>query len=670
MEEKSKKDNLKKTSLFITLTIIITVISGIVISNILLKGKESGSFFAGVADKIAIKYNYNLFDADRYSNKIITGYNQNLQILSLNGKMDVTGVALGKNLKIKVKKDEKYRIYVSYVGGSYETTDGTVPRFVFELQKDGVTNASRVWGTHYVDGALPTAKNKELEKIITITDDNVDTNNFYYWLWQKKSEGTTFNNYRIQVYITKVDERKVKKDGSYGKMPTPKKNGYEFLGWYDSLSGNNKIESTTSISKKYTHTLYAHWKKEPNAYAIKYEGNGSTSGTMSNQTVAKNTKATIVANAYKKDGYVFAGWNTAADGSGTKYESGDIIKKLTSDITLYAQWNAVDNNVVRVGTFNMGYFSCGSKKNKPAGWCSYRKNVVYESQIPKYIAENLFDPANLDIIGVQEARNGTSTDYIQTISNKSNSLNNSYIVKPLNANAILTKMTIKSKQDFGLNIYDDRDGDNVKRSSFKIDSDYTDAKYSQRKIVLETKDYYADIAKTDDEKNQIKYREVNINGKTYYEYNTVCDWSEPRSIQKVVVNINGVDISFYNTHLTTSVKNHKYCKPFMSKKTQEIFKNDPNPIILTGDMNYTNNTYYNDFLKEIGFEIAAYDNSSNNLWGKAAYCDMIYIRPYGVKNGVLDTTRKIDVLSSPEVNDVYGTYSDHNMVITNLSIHQ
>lgn len=42
-----------------------------------------------------------------------------------------------------------------------------------------------------------------------------------------------------------------------------------------------------------------------------------------------------------KTGYTFAGWNTAADGSGTSYSSGQAFTMGNANVTLYARWTAV-----------------------------------------------------------------------------------------------------------------------------------------------------------------------------------------------------------------------------------------------------------------------------------------------------------------------------------------
>ncbi|MBQ6781650.1 MAG: InlB B-repeat-containing protein [Treponema sp.] len=75
-------------------------------------------------------------------------------------------------------------------------------------------------------------------------------------------------------------------------------------------------------------------------YTITYEANAggdSVTGTMATQT-AKAAEYVIVAqNAFVRDSYYFVGWNTAADGSGTKRAAGEVIE-LSANITLYAQW--------------------------------------------------------------------------------------------------------------------------------------------------------------------------------------------------------------------------------------------------------------------------------------------------------------------------------------------
>ncbi|MCR4827178.1 MAG: InlB B-repeat-containing protein [Bacteroidales bacterium] len=65
--------------------------------------------------------------------------------------------------------------------------------------------------------------------------------------------------------------------------------------------------------------------------------------TMATQEVPYNTATALAANTFTYLGYEYAGWNTAANGSGTSYTDGQSVE-LSSDLTLYAQWKGVLTN--------------------------------------------------------------------------------------------------------------------------------------------------------------------------------------------------------------------------------------------------------------------------------------------------------------------------------------
>ncbi|MCS1384118.1 InlB B-repeat-containing protein [Lysinibacillus sphaericus] len=74
-------------------------------------------------------------------------------------------------------------------------------------------------------------------------------------------------------------------------------------------------------------------------FTITYDGNGHTSGSVAADYIDKTTQSFTVKKqeSLKKDGYVFTGWNTERDGSGTDYHV-DEVKTMTGDLTLYAIW--------------------------------------------------------------------------------------------------------------------------------------------------------------------------------------------------------------------------------------------------------------------------------------------------------------------------------------------
>ena len=154
----------------------------------------------------------------------------------------------------------------------------------------------------------------------------------------------------------------VKFDAAYGDLPTPTRTGYTFAGWYTAASGGNAVTTSTTMTTE-GDTIYAHWTA--NTYDVIFNGNGSTSGSMSNQTFtydaakklsafsgfqrvytvtyASNggtTETTTAANTTST--YTFDHWNTKADNSGDNYDDEASVKNLASsgEFNLYAQWNS------------------------------------------------------------------------------------------------------------------------------------------------------------------------------------------------------------------------------------------------------------------------------------------------------------------------------------------
>ena len=76
-------------------------------------------------------------------------------------------------------------------------------------------------------------------------------------------------------------------------------------------------------------------------HTIHFEKNGGA-GSMNNQTVNEFEPTALQANAFTREGYVFEGWSTTADGSGDYYADGATVT-LLDDLTLYAQWDQLFN---------------------------------------------------------------------------------------------------------------------------------------------------------------------------------------------------------------------------------------------------------------------------------------------------------------------------------------
>ena len=67
---------------------------------------------------------------------------------------------------------------------------------------------------------------------------------------------------------------------------------------------------------------------------------GTSTPAVITRNMVKDTATTLPVNVFEREGYVFKGWNTAADGTGTSYSDGASVT-LTESQTLYAQWMKV-----------------------------------------------------------------------------------------------------------------------------------------------------------------------------------------------------------------------------------------------------------------------------------------------------------------------------------------
>ena len=113
------------------------------------------------------------------------------------------------------------------------------------------------------------------------------------------------------------------------------RSGYIFSGWTANADGTGTSYADSSyITTSADITLYAKWITGVNKI-VTFNGNSSTSGSMSTQSAG--TATALTTNSYVRTNYTFTGWNTAANGTGYAYAE-NAIYAFTTDTTLYAQW--------------------------------------------------------------------------------------------------------------------------------------------------------------------------------------------------------------------------------------------------------------------------------------------------------------------------------------------
>ena len=246
-----------------------------------------------------------------------------------------------------------------------------------ETQNTGSATITRLYtitynGNGHTGGTVPAAVDKKHETDITLSNSTPTRTGCTFTGWNTKQDGSGTSYAKGATYSTDADVTLYAQwkgnnykvtlndnggsggsgivDATYGSaMPAitlPTRVGYAFNGYWtgkttqstqyydangNSLKNWDKANNTT--------TLNALWI--PNTYTVQFDGNGSTSGSMSNQSFTYDAEKNLTANAFSKTGYTFAGWATSSGGDAV-YADKQSVSNLTNvnngTVTLYAQW--------------------------------------------------------------------------------------------------------------------------------------------------------------------------------------------------------------------------------------------------------------------------------------------------------------------------------------------
>lgn len=225
--------------------------------------------------------------------------------------------------------------YVNYKRGVKESTI-TIPLVV--------KNSKGYCGTEY------SGVSKEKNSTTAAT---LNTSSTTYYAFYTKS--VTLYYYDGSKHTASVVRRIVTTDGTTytskegSTIPTPSSyDGAAFKGWsYTNDAVNARAFNATAVD-----VLYAYYQK---TITVSYNKNGGT-GTIASvsdtktyisKAVSTNASTAITTikptikvssgSGFTKTGYVFSGWNTKADGSGTNYTKSTAYT-FSSNTTLYAKW--------------------------------------------------------------------------------------------------------------------------------------------------------------------------------------------------------------------------------------------------------------------------------------------------------------------------------------------
>ena len=140
-------------------------------------------------------------------------------------------------------------------------------------------------------------------------------------------------------------------NNEYGELPTPIWTGHTFDGWFTSETGGDQVTSETKMGDTDV-TIYAHWTII--TYTVTLYLEGGSGGTTSVEVTYGSTMPS--ATAPTRPGYIFGGYFTGTNGTGTQYYNVDMTSAHNWVIDvypinsgkLYANWTPITYTV----TFN------------------------------------------------------------------------------------------------------------------------------------------------------------------------------------------------------------------------------------------------------------------------------------------------------------------------------
>ncbi len=137
--------------------------------------------------------------------------------------------------------------------------------------------------------------------------------------------------------------------------------GFSFAGWNTQVdgSGTTYAPGQTFTMGSANATLYALWTSST-TYTVTYQTNVDTDGnpysgptpTDPNSYLQGQTVTVKGIGSFIYDGFTFAGWNTAANGSGTAYAAAATFTMGPANVVLYGQWTTTPYTVTYYGNTN------------------------------------------------------------------------------------------------------------------------------------------------------------------------------------------------------------------------------------------------------------------------------------------------------------------------------
>ena len=201
-----------------------------------------------------------------------------------------------------------------------------------------------------------------------LSTDSVTTDTILYAKWTKHHfitldpNGGALDDDEAVEFYRATGER-------VGKLPTPIRMGYTFLGWYDVGDTTLEEKITRSFEVEYDMDLIAQWQRNESAVivelilnpgeSLKLDENGNTPSTVIELEWGDRLGRLPIA---EKNDFKFKGWY---DDKGVQYTQTSIIN---ADTKLTAKWEKI--NYCIDGTENHDWASTGGYKLKAEATCT------------------------------------------------------------------------------------------------------------------------------------------------------------------------------------------------------------------------------------------------------------------------------------------------------------
>ena len=147
-----------------------------------------------------------------------------------------------------------------------------------------------------------------------------------YPVWSGVALTVTFN--ATGGYVTQRTAS-VYYGAAYGTLPTPRRTGYTFAGWWTDATGGTQVVAATTVTAVTDHAIFAHWSKD--TICVVLDPNG---GDLAPSSLWINVASGVYPALPTATGLV--GWFTAATG-GTQKTQGSALAS-SADHVLYAHW--------------------------------------------------------------------------------------------------------------------------------------------------------------------------------------------------------------------------------------------------------------------------------------------------------------------------------------------